>query len=311
MSLDKQSGADERQRKIAIALTNAKSWHHGDKWRESEKENEKLAWQAQMDAINDAIAALQAQPSAPANPNAMQSQAICRDDGRCQYAIDVCMEESGHCPEGKCCMPANDAAVAQSELVWAAQEAHRRLTFLIQTDPNERAIQSLKVIRDRVCAAIAAAPQQTVAAMSNPDIKTVLTAPQVRGFAVCDGGGYQDDKNSNWEFTDAGLQKLAYAVESAVLAASNHIVDANKMVAAIAEKDADAVRYRDLLAAVIAEMPHRVKGTRGNAPGHGHSVKGIWDSDNGVLAGKECAWCRVWNEACAALQSAGDGDKTA
>jgi len=29
----------------------------------------------------------------------------CRDDGRCQYAIDHGAEGLGHCLEGKCCMP--------------------------------------------------------------------------------------------------------------------------------------------------------------------------------------------------------------
>ena len=29
----------------------------------------------------------------------------CRDDGRCQYAIDHGAEWLGHCLEGKCCMP--------------------------------------------------------------------------------------------------------------------------------------------------------------------------------------------------------------
>ncbi len=29
----------------------------------------------------------------------------CRDDGRCQYAIDHGAEGLGHCPEEKCCMP--------------------------------------------------------------------------------------------------------------------------------------------------------------------------------------------------------------
>lgn len=31
--------------------------------------------------------------------------AVCRDDGRCQYAIDSGAEGLGHCPAGKCCMP--------------------------------------------------------------------------------------------------------------------------------------------------------------------------------------------------------------
>ena len=36
---------------------------------------------------------------------------------------------------------------------------------------------------------------------------------------------------------------------------------------------------------------------RGNAPGHGHSDSGIWDSDNGDLAGVKCAECSLWAEA--------------
>lgn len=63
----------------------------------------------------------------------------------------------------------------------------------------------------------------------------------------------------------------------------------------------DAARYQSLLEAVLREIPHR-KGNRGNAPGHAHSVPGIWDEDNGALAGKECAWCKVWSEAVSAMQ---------
>ena len=35
----------------------------------------------------------------------------------------------------------------------------------------------------------------------------------------------------------------------------------------------------------------------GNAPGHGHEIPGVWDSDNGALAGKPCAWCATWAHA--------------
>lgn len=34
-------------------------------------------------------------------------QKTCRDDGRCQYAIDHGAEGLGHCPKGKCVMPEN------------------------------------------------------------------------------------------------------------------------------------------------------------------------------------------------------------
>lgn len=58
-----------------------------------------------------------------------------------------------------------------------------------------------------------------------------------------------------------------------------------------------------LLRMVVEEIPHRPTAMRkGNAPGHGHSVPGIWDSDNGELAGKECAWCKVWATATALLE---------
>ena len=70
------------------------------------------------------------------------------------------------------------------------------------------------------------------------------------------------------------------------------------MVADYALKDAE--RQRDELLSVIqlviAEMEYRDR-SDGNAPGHGHEIPGVWDSDNGALAGKPCAWCAVWNKA--------------
>lgn len=38
-----------------------------------------------------------------------------------------------------------------------------------------------------------------------------------------------------------------------------------------------------------------------NAPGHAHQIIGIWDSDNGILAGQPCSWCIAWNAAREAL----------
>ena len=35
-----------------------------------------------------------------------KQEQVCRDDGRCQYAIDSGAEGMGHCPSGKCVMPA-------------------------------------------------------------------------------------------------------------------------------------------------------------------------------------------------------------
>lgn len=47
---------------------------------------------------------------------------------------------------------------------------------------------------------------------------------------------------------------------------------------------------------IIGEL-ERKEWFGGNAPGHAHSIRGIWDSDNGALAGKPCAWCAVWEKA--------------
>lgn len=35
----------------------------------------------------------------------VEAKPVCRDDGRCQYAIDSGAEGLGHCPKGKCVMP--------------------------------------------------------------------------------------------------------------------------------------------------------------------------------------------------------------
>jgi hypothetical protein len=60
----------------------------------------------------------------------------------------------------------------------------------------------------------------------------------------------------------------------------------------------DLVDWQGVVAAVKREVPERFTShARGNAPGHGHSISGVWDDDNGALAGKECAWCKAWNAA--------------
>ena len=85
------------------------------------------------------------------------------------------------------------------------------------------------------------------------------------------------------EIADSGLRLYANGEQS-------ELVMLRERVAAL----------EGLLRMVVEEIPHRKTAMRkGNAPGHGHSVPGIWDSDNGELAGKECAWCKVWTAAVA------------
>ena len=49
-----------------------------------------------------------------------------------------------------------------------------------------------------------------------------------------------------------------------------------------------------ILEAVRREMEDKVYSK--NAPGHAHRTPGIWDEDNGDLAGKLCAWCLTWKK---------------
>lgn len=48
---------------------------------------------------------------------------------------------------------------------------------------------------------------------------------------------------------------------------------------------------REVLKAVYEHLEKQ-----GNAPGHSHAIPGIWDSDNGGLAGKPCDWCLTWDK---------------
>lgn len=64
-----------------------------------------------------------------------------------------------------------------------------------------------------------------------------------------------------------------------------------------------AAEWRELLDAVMRELKAKGHSKDGNAPGHAHTVPGVWDADNKKgLAGKPCAWCALWNKATAALE---------
>ena len=75
------------------------------------------------------------------------------------------------------------------------------------------------------------------------------------------------------------------------------------------------VDWKGILEAVIRESARKSRFEKfpevwtepENAPGHAHSEVGIWDSDNGDLAGKPCAWCLAWNEARKALAAIKEG----
>ncbi|MDD0974847.1 hypothetical protein [Pseudomonas fontis] len=79
--------------------------------------------------------------------------------------------------------------------------------------------------------------------------------------------------------------------------------------ALLAERDqlkAENEALRGVMSAVVNEIHGAHISRSGNAPGHCHSIPGVWDADNGAKAGKECAWCKVWNYAVAM----GNGEKS-
>jgi hypothetical protein len=66
---------------------------------------------------------------------------------------------------------------------------------------------------------------------------------------------------------------------------------------------AEREKWEPVIEAVVREIPNRDHKRGYNAPGHSHNIPGIWDDDNGVLAGKECAWCKAWNTAKDAIRA--------
>lgn len=55
-----------------------------------------------------------------------------------------------------------------------------------------------------------------------------------------------------------------------------------------------AERYEHLLKLWYEQQADRVT-SKGNAPGHGHPIPGVWDTDNGKIAGHRCAECTLFS----------------
>lgn len=68
---------------------------------------------------------------------------------------------------------------------------------------------------------------------------------------------------------------------------------------------AEREKWKPVVEAVVREIPDRDDETSYNAPGHAHQIPGVWNDDNGALAGKECAWCKAWNTAKEVIQARG------
>lgn len=75
------------------------------------------------------------------------------------------------------------------------------------------------------------------------------------------------------------------------------IADATLAATQPAAQAMDAERLRNLLCRLVEQLEPRHQRRDGNAPGHGHTIPGVWDKGNGELAGRKCVWCEVWQEA--------------
>lgn len=53
----------------------------------------------------------------------------------------------------------------------------------------------------------------------------------------------------------------------------------------------------------LVEIVSRKNRGRPGSPNHGHTIPGIWDSDNGDLAGKPCAECALYDLAIARIST--------
>ena len=65
---------------------------------------------------------------------------------------------------------------------------------------------------------------------------------------------------------------------------------------------------REVIAGLVAIAEK--KGKRQGSPNHCHQRPGIWDDDNGDLAGKPCSECAIYDRARALLQSNGCSSQT-
>lgn len=59
---------------------------------------------------------------------------------------------------------------------------------------------------------------------------------------------------------------------------------------------------REILQGLIAIADKKLNG-RAGSPNHRHDIPGVWDSDNGELAGKPCAECAIYDAARALLSA--------
>ena len=123
------------------------------------------------------VAPMRSAPSgAPLNAGAApatKAAASCRNDGRCQYAIDHGAEGIGHCPPGQCAWPEYECRYERERVAGATHEqAHHAASAPAATVPlsaTEREVmRKARAAASRIVSRIAAAPSITDAQDTGP-----------------------------------------------------------------------------------------------------------------------------------------------
>lgn len=131
-------------------------------------------------------------------------------------------------------------------------------------------------------------------------LKAEIAALEKR-LCICHECGGRGEVHTG-EYTDEGQWQPPepVMVECGECGGDGQIGQVQDLDAVIIERNqlkAENAELIDLMRRVVAEHPRRSHKNDGNGPGHGHAIPGIWDEDNGELAGKPCAWCPIWNAA--------------
>jgi hypothetical protein len=85
---------------------------------------------------------------------------------------------------------------------------------------------------------------------------------------------------------------------------SHNVVEKNLAIRAAHDRLTAMKAAGDGLAGFAQSIMHQLECDPGNAPGHGHTVPGVWDIDrsNGEKGGKPCEWCAEWSAMKSAIK---------
>lgn len=133
-------------------------------------------------------------------------------------------------------------------------------------------------------------------------------------WCIGDGGCEIFDSCGNSVFFDIhemfsyDISKRIIDCVNACSGYKNPLIDIAGLEQQIIDKEKENAALRAKLekwenVARLFSIEAKIRGRKKDAyPGHSHDVAGIWDSDNGELAGTECAACAAYRAALAEIR---------